>query len=93
VNREATRAIHCNVARYRIQEQLLSDVQDAELVDQTLKGDESVFAELVRRYQAAVWRTVWRTLGNSADNEDAVQEVFLRGPNQPGWHSPARSWC
>jgi RNA polymerase sigma-70 factor, ECF subfamily len=79
VNPEATRFIHCNiVAMYRIQEQHLLDVQDAALVDQTLKGDESAFAELVRRYQAAVWRTVWRTLGNSTDSEDAVQEVFLR---------------
>jgi RNA polymerase sigma-70 factor (ECF subfamily) len=73
------RFIHCNiVATYRIQGQHPLDVQDTELVEQTLHGDESAFAELVRRYQSAVWRTVWRVLGNSADNEDAVQEVFLR---------------
>ncbi len=51
---------------------------DASLIENTLKGDERAFAELVRRYQAAVWGTVHRILGNSYENEDAVQEVFLR---------------
>ncbi len=51
---------------------------DSILIESTLNGDEGAFAELVRRYQAAVWGTVHRTLGNSAENEDAVQEIFLR---------------
>ncbi len=51
---------------------------DAALIQRTLKGDESAFAELVRRYQAAVWGTVHRVLGRSSEDEDAVQEVFLR---------------
>jgi RNA polymerase sigma-70 factor (ECF subfamily) len=54
------------------------DSADSALIESTLKGDEWAFAELVRRYQAAVWGTVHRILGNSSDNEDAVQEVFLR---------------
>jgi RNA polymerase sigma-70 factor (ECF subfamily) len=54
------------------------DSADSALIESTLKGDEGAFAELVRRYQAAVWRTVRRVLGNSSENEDAVQEVFLR---------------
>ncbi len=51
---------------------------DAALIEQTLNGDESAFAELIRRYQAAVWGTVHRILGRSSEDEDAVQEVFLR---------------
>jgi RNA polymerase sigma-70 factor (ECF subfamily) len=51
---------------------------DSKLIENTLKGDEGAFAELVRRYQDAVWGTVFRILGNSAENEDAVQEVFIR---------------
>jgi RNA polymerase sigma-70 factor (ECF subfamily) len=51
---------------------------DSALIESTLKGDEGAFAELVSRYQSAVWAVVHRTLGNSLDNEDAVQEVFLR---------------
>lgn len=56
----------------------MSDLPDAALIKRTLDGDEAAFAELVRRYQAPVARVVYRTLGNSADTEDAVQEVFLR---------------
>jgi RNA polymerase sigma-70 factor (ECF subfamily) len=54
------------------------DSADSALIESTLKGDEGAFAELVRRYQAAVWGTVHRILGNSSENEDAVQEIFLR---------------
>ena len=54
------------------------DSADSVLIESTLKGDEWAFSELVRRYQAAVWGTVFRILGNSSENEDAVQEVFLR---------------
>jgi RNA polymerase sigma-70 factor (ECF subfamily) len=54
------------------------DSADSALIESTLKGDEEAFAELVRRYQGAVWGTVHRILGNSSENEDAVQEVFLR---------------
>ena len=54
------------------------DSADSILIESTLNGDEWAFAELVRRYQAAVWGTVHRILGNSSENEDAVQEIFLR---------------
>jgi RNA polymerase sigma-70 factor, ECF subfamily len=54
------------------------DSADGSLIENTLKGDQGAFAELVRRYQAAVWGTVHRILGNSYENEDVVQEVFLR---------------
>ncbi len=56
----------------------MADSTDAALIEQTLGGNESAFAEIVRRYQAAVWGTVHRVLGNSSEGEDAVQEVFLR---------------
>ena len=54
------------------------DSADSTLIENTLNGDEGAFAELIKRYQSAVWAVVHRTLGNSPDNEDAVQEVFLR---------------
>ncbi len=56
----------------------MEDSADSALIESTLKGDQGAYAELVRRYQAAVWGTVHRILGNSSENEDAVQEVFLR---------------
>lgn len=54
------------------------DPEDSALIEGTLKGNEGAFSELIRRYQAAVWGTVYRILGHSSDNEDVVQEVFLR---------------
>ena len=54
------------------------DSTDAALIESTLKGDEQAFAELVRRYQGAVFGTVHRLLGNTSEKEDAVQETFLR---------------
>jgi RNA polymerase sigma-70 factor, ECF subfamily len=54
------------------------DSADSSLIESTLNGDQWAFAELVRRYQGAVRGTVHRSLGNSSENEDAVQEIFLR---------------
>ncbi len=41
-------------------------------------GDESAFPKLVERNQARVYGVVYRFLGDAADVEDLVQEVFLR---------------
>jgi RNA polymerase sigma-70 factor (ECF subfamily) len=54
------------------------DSADSSLIESTLNGDQGAFAELVRRYQGAVRGTVHRALGNSSEDEDAVQEIFLR---------------
>jgi len=56
----------------------MTDSADSILIEAAINGDERAFAELVIRYQAAVWGTVHRTLGNSSESEDAVQEIFLR---------------
>jgi RNA polymerase sigma-70 factor (ECF subfamily) len=56
----------------------MTDSTDRILVENTLHGDEHAFAELVERYQAAIWRTVRRKLVDHFESEDAMQEVFLR---------------
>jgi RNA polymerase sigma-70 factor (ECF subfamily) len=56
----------------------MADSTDRILVEDTLRGDEFAFAELVKRYQTAIWRTVRRRLSDHFASEDAVQEVFLR---------------
>ncbi len=56
----------------------IADMTDRELIEQTLRGDESAFAELIGRYQTIVWRTVRRRLSDHSDCEDAMQEIFLR---------------
>jgi RNA polymerase sigma factor (sigma-70 family) len=59
-------------------EESMADPTDQILVEDTLRGNEHAFAELVRRYQTAIWRTVRSRLQDHFASEDAVQEVFLR---------------
>ena len=42
------------------------------------RGDRAALARLYDRYSPVVYAVTWRILGNRADAEDVVQEVFLR---------------
>jgi len=55
-----------------------TDVAELALVERAVAGDEQAFAELVTRYQSAVYNLAYRMLGDAAEAEDAAQEVFLR---------------
>jgi RNA polymerase sigma-70 factor, ECF subfamily len=72
------RALLCTYSSSFGMNQVAAVPEDAVLIQRTLQRDENAFAELVRRYQGQVWRTVRRVLGNSSEIDDAVQEVFLR---------------
>ncbi len=52
--------------------------QDAQLVQQCLRGDGSAWEELVRRHTRRVFNLCYRFTGNGAESEDLSQEVFLR---------------
>ncbi len=41
------------------------------------KGDAAAFNQLVRSYEALVYRTAYRVLGDSAAAEDAAQDAFI----------------
>jgi RNA polymerase sigma-70 factor (ECF subfamily) len=56
----------------------MSEPADSILIEAAIGGDRTAFAELVRRYRVAVWGTIHRTLGNTTEGEDIVQETFLR---------------
>jgi RNA polymerase sigma-70 factor, ECF subfamily len=47
------------------------------VLDAAREGDETAMAELVRRTQPAVWR-VCLALGSAGEEEDLVQETYLR---------------
>jgi RNA polymerase sigma-70 factor (ECF subfamily) len=53
---------------------------DAQLVAAFVQGDESAFAELMRRHQQAVFRLAVSILGPGLEleAEDVAQEVFIR---------------
>ncbi|MGH3436310.1 MAG: RNA polymerase sigma factor [Sciscionella sp.] len=52
-------------------------LDDATLVARARDGDVTAFEQLVRRYQAPMYRLAVRMLASRSDAEDVVQEVFL----------------
>jgi RNA polymerase sigma-70 factor, ECF subfamily len=53
-----------------------SDEQDLVRAAQT--GDGRAFAEIVRRYQRAIYRVAYGIVRSSADADDVAQEAFVR---------------
>ena len=53
-------------------------MDDAEAVDLLRQGDRRGPQVLMERYQMSVYNLSLRMLGNTADAEDATQEVFLK---------------
>jgi RNA polymerase sigma-70 factor (ECF subfamily) len=51
---------------------------DAQLIEQTLAGKPTAFAELVGKYQDRLYNTLVRVLGCPEDALDAVQEAFVQ---------------
>ena len=52
-------------------------MSDSEFVAAAQKGDTAAFNQLVRAYQASVYRTAYRVLGERASAEDATQDAFI----------------
>ena len=52
--------------------------EDADLMLEFQAGREDAFREIVQRNQDKVYSVVFRIIGNHAQAEDLVQEVFLR---------------
>lgn len=50
---------------------------DAELIQQTLEGDQQAFSALVRKYQKPLHALVWRKIGDFHIAEEITQDIFL----------------
>ena len=50
---------------------------DAELIQQTLEGNQRAFSALVRKYQKPVHALVWRKIGDFHIAEEITQDIFL----------------
>lgn len=55
----------------------MTDELEASLVPRLLRRDEAAFNEVVRLYQAKVFRLLYRMLGDRHEAEDLAQEVFI----------------
>ena len=51
---------------------------DVELIQQSLAGDQSAFAQLVKKYQKPVHALAWRKVGDFHIAEEITQDTFLR---------------
>jgi RNA polymerase sigma-70 factor, ECF subfamily len=56
----------------------LAGVEESTLVAQARESDDRAFAELVRRYEAKIFRLAQHITQNREDAEDVLQETFLK---------------
>jgi len=55
-----------------------ASVADEVICRRIVLGERELFAEIVSRYQGAIFRLCLRAMGNHHDAEEVAQEVFLR---------------
>lgn len=61
----------------------MNEVEDAQLLERSRRGEERAFSELYRRYQAGIYRYAVHMCGAGA-GDDVVQETFLAVLRQRG---------
>ena len=71
------------------------NINDTDLIQRTLEGDQAAFTTLVNKYQKSVHALVWRKIGDFHTAEELTQDVFLkvyknlstlkRRDHFPGW--------
>jgi RNA polymerase sigma-70 factor (ECF subfamily) len=61
---------------------------DDELIAAAVGGDSQAFGTLVERYERAAYHLAYRTLHDTEDAQDAVQEAFLRAFRALGTFRP-----
>ena len=71
------------------------ELNDAQLIQRILQGDQDAFSPLVKKYQKGVHTLAWRKIGDFHIAQEITQDTFLKAyqklgtlknPNQfPGW--------
>jgi len=72
-----------------------ADIPDLELVDRHRQGDLRAFEELYTRHAGRLYGLAWRMVGNAADAEDLLQDIFLQAHRKlDGFrgHSALATW-
>ena len=57
---------------------------DAELIQQILRGDQEAFSPLVKKYQKGVHTLVWRKIGDFHVAQEITQDAFLKAYQKLG---------
>lgn len=81
VNRAGEKLVENDFARENLLESY-EELSDTELTTRTIDGDETAFAEIVRRYTPRVFRFAGRFFSRRSLVEEAAQEVFLKAYTQ-----------
>src|SRR5476649_2150664 len=55
-----------------------SKLSDTDLIEQTLAGDQSAYADLVKRHQRFVFTLAMRFAKNREDAEEIAQDCFIK---------------
>lgn len=67
-----------------------SEPSDAELLERSVRGDETAFLALYRRFQGPVFRFAMQMSGSRGVAEDVTQEVFLALARDGSRFDPAK---
>ena len=67
-------------------------MNDDNAIERFKRGDPSLFADLVLKYQDRIYNLCRYMLENSHDAEDAAQDTFLKAYQGLGSYSPAASF-
>ncbi len=70
----------------------MEQASDAELAQRAARGDDNAFADLVRRYQNAVYEMSCRYLRDRDAGFDAAQEVFIKAHRALDSYDPKRKF-
>jgi len=53
-------------------------IDDAQLIDETLRGRSAAFGQLVEKYQDRLYNTIVHVVGSAEDALDVVQDAFVQ---------------
>lgn len=58
-----------------------SKLEDYDLIDNAIKGDQSAYDRLMKKYYKLVYNLIYRMIYNKEDVEDLTQEAFIKAFN------------
>ncbi len=66
---------------------------DESLFKAAKRGEEAALTQLIQQYQRPIYALCYRMLGNSAEAEDAAQEVFIKMMTKIHTYDPSRPFA